>query len=70
MWLEGSWKFDLITRTIRTVTMVLKVTRTACQSKLNTEKRLSKRREYDQEKTYLGKQLYKYADEGETSEGA
>lgn len=70
MWLEGSWKFDLITRTIRTVTMVLKVTRTACQSKPNTGKRLSKRREYDQEKTYLGKQLYKYADEGETSEGA
>ena len=50
--------------------MVLKVTRTACQSKPNTGIRLSKRREYDQEKTNLGKHLYEYADEGETSEVA
>ena len=40
MWLEGSWKFDLMTRTIRTVAMALKVTRTDCLPKPNTGKKV------------------------------
>lgn len=51
----------LLTREIRTVTVVLNVTRIDCHSKTNTGMSLPKGREYDQEKrkkTNLGGHLY------------